>query len=425
VAPPRKATDRRWDLLLACIAIYILMAVGRFHQLFPFVNLVRPAVLFGATAILLFMMDSRADRKVRLVLITPMRFLLAFAGWMMLSMVGALVLTNSFNLVIDNFLKTVIMSIVVACAVRGVRDVERLTLVYFASVTIYSVVVIARFSAVDEDGRMGDLYYYDANDFATLVATALPLGLYFLHRARHFSGWLLALASLAVLTLAFVRSGSRGGFVAAIAVGIFVVLRYRAIPLRWRIGVTALVTLIVLGAAGAQYWSRMGTILSDEDYNRTHDSGRFKIWERGVGYMLRFPVLGVGPANFATAEGTLSDMAERAQYGVGVRWNAAHNSYVQVGAETGVPGLVMYLAMILTTFGALRAVTRRATGPANRHLRELASALTASVIGFAVGAFFLSLAYQEMFFTLLALGVGLHKIARININQEHQEHGAT
>jgi hypothetical protein len=44
----------------------------------------------------------------------------------------------------------------------------------------------------------------------------------------------------------------------------------------------------------------------------------------------------------------------------------------------------------------------------------LASALTAAVIGFVVGAFFLSLAYQEMFFTVLALVVGLHKVARLD-----------
>ena len=34
----------------------------------------------------------------------------------------------------------------------------------------------------------------------------------------------------------------------------------------------------------------------------------------------------------------------------------------------------------------------------------------ASLLGFVVGAFFLSLAYAEMFYTLVALAVGLHKV---------------
>jgi hypothetical protein len=40
----------------------------------------------------------------------------------------------------------------------------------------------------------------------------------------------------------------------------------------------------------------------------------------------------------------------------------------------------------------------------------LAPALTASLIGFVVGAFFLSLAYSEILFTLVALAVGLQKV---------------
>src|SRR5262245_52420465 len=56
---PRSAVDLRWDPLLISIAVYMLMAVGRLHQLFPFVGLVRPAILAGATAMVLYIADSR------------------------------------------------------------------------------------------------------------------------------------------------------------------------------------------------------------------------------------------------------------------------------------------------------------------------------------------------------------------------------
>ena len=105
----------------------------------------------------------------------------------------------------------------------------------------------------------------------------------------------------------------------------------------------------------------MGTIMSDADYNRNDESGRMQIWQRGVGYMLRYPILGVGPGNFQTAEGTLSPFAQRQQFGVGVRWNAAHNSFVQVGAELGLPGLILFVAIIATAFRALRRSGRRAS----------------------------------------------------------------
>jgi O-antigen ligase len=155
----------------------------------------------------------------------------------------------------------------------------------------------------------------------------------------------------------------------------------------------------------------MGTIISDTDYNRTNESGRLQIWERGLGYMASYPIFGVGPSNFPTAEGTLSPLADRQQRGAGVRWNAAHNSYVQVGAELGLPGLVLFVGLLLAGFGALRAVVRDAVADADRRRKNLAQAMTASLVGFAVGAVFLSLAYSEMLYMLLALTVGLHKIS--------------
>ena len=76
-----------------------------------------------------------------------------------------------------------------------------------------------------------------------------------------------------------------------------------------------------------------------------------------------FAVFGVGPNNFGTAEGRLSPFADRQQYGIGVRWNAPHNSFIQVGAELGVPGLVLFVGMIASTFVALRRLVRRRPAP--------------------------------------------------------------
>lgn len=42
---------------------------------------------------------------------------------------------------------------------------------------------------------------------------------------------------------------------------------------------------------------------------------------------------------------------------------------------------------------------------------QLRQVLTASLIGFAMGAFFLSLAYSQMLYTLVGLAVGLRKVA--------------
>jgi len=399
---------------MICIAGYVLVAVGRVHQLFPVLALLRPAVLMGALAIVLFYRDLSAVRRVRWVMVPTTRFVLALLAWIALSTPGAIVRGTSFDLLFGNFIKTVLMYLVIAAGVRGVRDVERVAMAYLASATIYAAVVLSRFDLGEGDSwRLGDLYYYDANDFATFCVTAMPIALYFLHRARALYQRLFAAGALALLAIAFVRSGSRGGFIALVAVVVFITVGYRAIALRRRLLATALVAVVVLATASERYWTQMGTIMSDSDYNRSEETGRMKIWQRGIGYMLQFPVFGVGANNFNAAEGMLSPFAQRQQLGRGVKWNAAHNSYVQVGAELGIPGLLMFAGMIAAAFVALRHAGRRARitigSPA---ARELTQAIAASLIGFVVGAVFLSLAYSEILFTLLALAVALQKVTR-------------
>src|SRR5260370_17908390 len=68
-----------------------------------------------------------------------------------------------------------------------------------------------------DDWRLGHLYNYDANDFATLIATAMPLGLYFVLGDRRPLVRGLAAAGLVVLAIGEIRSGARGGLPALLA----------------------------------------------------------------------------------------------------------------------------------------------------------------------------------------------------------------
>jgi O-antigen ligase len=406
------APDARWDVLLLCVAGYLLTSVGRIHQLFPVVGVLRPAMLTGVIATGLYLASAEPERRGTCLLVPTSKYLAALLAWMIVCLPSSLVLGNSLDLLVDNFIKTVLMYFVIAGAVRGIRDVERLVAVYFLAAVIYAAVVMQRFHVGATDWRLDDLYYYDANDFATFVVTAIPFGFYFLCGEFRLLSRLAAAAGLGALTIGLVRSGSRGGFVGLLAVVAFILLFYRDIRPRWRVLGTGLVVLGILGTASDRYWEQMGTIMADSDYNRTEESGRLEIWERGLTYMLDHPLFGVGANNFSTAEGTLSPFAERQQFGIGVRWNAPHNSFVQVGAELGFPGLILFVALIGSAFSTLsragrrhgRSVTARRGGP------PLARALTASLFGFVVGASFLSLAYGEMLYTLVAFAVGLRKL---------------
>ena len=408
-------SDARWDWLLGAVAVYILTAIGRIHELFAVVGIVHPAVLAGVLAVALYLHDASRVRAAQLLWVPTTKWLVALFFWMVLSVTGALVLSTSFELVVGDFSKTVLMYAVIAGAVRGRRDVERLAAVYLLGVAVYACVVLLRFDVGEgSDWRLGHLYYYDANDFATLAVTAMPFGLYFAHRGGGSVSRLFAITALAVVAAAFVYSGSRGGFLALLATSTFIGLRYTAISFATRFDTLAVVAIVLIGTATDRYWEEMGTILSDSDYNYTSETGRIQLWRRGIGYMLEHPILGVGPNNFSRAEGTLSPLAERQRFGIGVRWSAPHNSYLQVGAELGIPGLILFAGMIASALAALRRSgrTRDPDTVAPAAPADLTQAITAALIGFLVGAFFLSLAYLEILYTLIALATAVEKLDR-------------
>jgi len=415
--PPTAAVTQRapgWDLLLVCVAVYIATSIGRVHQLFPILLPLKPALLSAVMAIGLFVLDKGRQRRLALLRSRSTTCLLGLLVWSALSVPAALNQGLAFHAWTD-FARTVVMFFVVAGSVRHARDVERLALVYFAVTVVYTGVVVSRFQLGAEVWRLGRLYYYDANDLATLIATAMPLGLYFVLAHRHVVLRLCAGGGLAVLAVGLIRSGSRGGFLALLAVTAFVLLGFTTVPARARVAGLIVILAVAGTTASDRYWTQMQTIIHPhQDYNATSEAGRLKIWQRGIGYMAANPVFGVGMRNFQVAEGTISPLARLQERGIGILWGAAHNSFVQVGAELGVPGLLLFVGLIVATFRSLRHVVRARSraSPARDEVARLAQSLMAALVGFVVGAFFLSLGYADILYTLAALSIGLAKGAR-------------
>lgn len=414
IAPParRPVTRTVWDLLLASVAAYLLTAVGRWHQTFPVLDLLKPTLVASALAIALLLLDPAPARRLVPALRTrPVQFALAVLVWALLSVPGALHTGGAFEVAVNGLLRTVVMFLVLVCAVRDVEDVRRVAYVYFIAVAVYSAVILGRFEVGYAGWRLGKLYYYDANDFATLAVTALPLGLYFgVTPGSIVQRVSAAVGSMAIL-IAFVWAGSRGGFLALVAVLLYLVFRFTAVPVRWRALSFVVTTLLLAATASEAFWTKMGTMLNpSEDYNLSAEGGRVQIWTRGATYMLTHPVLGVGAGNFPNAEGTLSPLVRIRIFGRGLKWSAPHNTFVQAGAELGIPGLLFFIGMIISAFVAIRATERRLR--AARAPPSLPQALFASLLAFVVGGFFLSLAYSDMLYTLIGLAAGLAKTVR-------------
>ncbi|HEY3219882.1 MAG TPA: O-antigen ligase family protein [Gemmatimonadales bacterium] len=413
-APARGAKVAGWDALLVCVAVHIANYVGRVPQLFPVLTPLRVALLAKVLAIGLYLLYQSGRRRIGHLNSPTTACVLGLLLWSALSVPGALYQGLAFHALTD-FAWTVAMCLVLAGSARSVRDVERLVLVYFSVTVLHVAVVLSRFQLSADNWRLGDLYYYDANDLATLIVSAMPFGLYSVLGQRRPAVRALAALGLAVLAVGLTRSGSRGGFLAFLAVVAFVLLGFTTIPARSRLVGLVVVLAIVFATASNRYWTQMQTILNPhQDYNASSEEGRLKVWERGLGYLAQRPVFGVGVSNFQVAEGTISPLAKRQERGLAVYWTAPHNTFIQAGAELGVPGLLLFIGLFVTAFASLRRVARyaRSLSPPARDLSRLAQTLMAALVGFVVGAFFLSLAYTDMLYTLAAFVLALGKVAR-------------
>jgi O-antigen ligase len=269
--------------------------------------------------------------------------------------------------------------------------------------------------------RLNNLYTYDSNDLGVVMMVGFPLTLLLLTVERGAKRWVL-LGILAGISATMARSGSRGGFIGFVAVGAAALVLVNSVSASKRL-LVFVAALVALGiGAPPGYWRQMSTILSPkEDYNYTDVEGRRAVMERGIGYMSQYPAFGLGIDNFSRAECAISPKLEGRRVNGPRRCTAPHNTYVQAGAELGIPGLLVWVALVLGGIFAplglrrrLPKAWRRGTD-SERFLYGATTFFAVGMIGFAVTSFFVSFAWMDTAYLMAALITGLYVSARAQI----------
>jgi O-antigen ligase len=168
--------------------------------------------------------------------------------------------------------------------------------------------------------------------------------------------------------------------------------------------VPAAIAAILVIYGQDEYFGRIATITDTENnYNYTAEAGRLAVWKRGLEMMAANPLLGVGVDAFASAEGEMHS-------GVG-KWSTAHNTFLQVGAELGVPG---FLAFCIILGSLIRKSHRIGSSLGSTRVFQMftSHALVGSLVGFIVGSFFLSLAYGNITYLLFGIAFAFLNIPK-------------
>ncbi len=415
--PAAKMTGERrlpWDFLLGSAAALILISVARLHAFFPLLAAIRPALITTAVAVVALLGSQQGARRVQ-HLGTPLgRWMAAFVVWAVITAPFGIYIGRSVSYLLDQFLREAVVILVVAASVRNVLDLERLLRVYGFGVIAFSVLAAGTGSRHVGGGG------YDANDSAMFIVSGMPIIFYFLVRARKGLGKAFFGVGLAAAGSAIVLSGSRGGFLAFVAVLGYSLFFLKGIKKSFRLAVVALSVGVIAFSATGDFWARMQTIGDENDYNYTSYTGRKQVWTRGVGYMMDRPLYGVGIDNFSVAEGRHPDAQAMLARGKGVKFSTAHSIWVQTGAELGIPGVLILLGVFamsgkaLATIGAAsRPAGRSSLAPELEPLAELGRPLIGVLVGAFVAGTFLSRAYSSLLWLPFGLTLAVEKLARI------------
>lgn len=231
------------------------------------------------------------------------------------------------------------------------------------------------------------------NQLAALISFFLPLLVSLAVGPRPGPSrrlWRVALALVALLVVAIlILTQSRGGWIAT-AAGLFALAALWAAvlpPSRARRGLRLVVGLAVLAALAVAVWIGPTTLWemwlnppADTAVGTLRTLGvRRAIWPWGATAVGDFPFTGVGLGAFRQVVFRLYPLPPWPDYDLG----HAHNIFLQTALDTGLPGLVAYLAVLFVAAAVGWRVARRDPGFRAVSLGLLAGLVALHVFGLA------------------------------------------
>jgi putative inorganic carbon (HCO3(-)) transporter len=233
----------------------------------------------------------------------------------------------------------------------------------------------------------GEGFLGNANDFAIALNIALPFSFYLFLREKKKNYKVLYFFFFILLTLGVISTGSRGGFLSLIVVFLYFIMKSRQKLLGFF--AILLLGLAIFLFAPPEYWQRQTTITS---YQQDESAmGRINSWKVGIRMFADRPLLGVGIGAYEVSHGS--------KYGG--PWLVAHNAYIQIGAELGIFGLLLYLGLIFYIYR--QATVLIAFYQRDNYLESICLGVKGALLTYAVGSFFLSVGYYPHLYLLLSI----------------------
>lgn len=244
----------------------------------------------------------------------------------------------------------------------------------------------------------------DPNYTALNLLTVIPIALLYARTCTSKFEKIFVYSSFLICLAALGLSQSRGGY-AALIIELFLI----SLALKFRVK-----TLV--GAVLALVF--VATMLPVDIFSRfsTEDTGvkisteaRMKLIESGASMFRDNLVFGVGPGNFKSYSDIYSEEIGKKQI--------AHNSYLELAAELGGMGIILFVVIAITSIKSLNQLRLQYVG--DLKLYAIFNGIKIGLIGYLVAATFLSAEYEKIYWFMVFLVVAATRIMFVvNENKE-------
>lgn len=385
ISPYGRTDNKRVDILYLVFCAWLFVLMCRPQDIWLFLSPLHPALLMSVFVFILLIFRIHGLGKKPSFQGGQNKLFAALVVVIVLSIPLALYRRLSFEYVTTSYSIVILFYYLFYNIVDSIYRLRTIILLGCIGNGIYLAYSVATGTMIEGRLFFGDMF--DANDLAFYALSFLPLNLIFISRDNSKLIRITCLGFFIVGMLLILLTGSRGGmlaFAAVMALALFTKSHVIKRPLKV-IFVSLFVILFSVAPANIE---RFKTIFSlEDDYNVQYETGRLAIWKAGLRIMLANPLTGVGVLNFGEAIGT--DRQKRGA--ITMKWQAPHNMVVQIGTETGVIGMTLFLLMSLNVF---RIMTRAHKRSNSKEVAKIAEMGRLGFLGLFVSGMFLSQAYS-------------------------------
>tara|TARA_R110001583_G_scaffold185149_1_gene345107 strand:- start:13637 stop:14953 length:1317 start_codon:yes stop_codon:yes gene_type:complete len=223
----------------------------------------------------------------------------------------------------------------------------------------------------------------DPNDLGLFFMMNIPFSIYFIKHAK-FLGKLISLSLLGGLLYGIYMTNSRGAMLALAGMtALYLLITYG--------GTKAIILGLTLSPPAIFVASIFRTVSSQE----ASAMGRLWAWWDGLEMLKANPIFGVGSNNFIDYHGKV-----------------AHNTYIQVAAEIGLVGYLLWMTLLLLTLYMGFSVISKIKNIDKEKLTEtmkiegaLCTTCFYSLCGFSMSAFFLTRNFFIIFYMVAGMAI--------------------